>query len=103
MNPDIKINKDKVKIIAHIDGMNSGTNYIRLKRIGQFIKANLDGCKLALRQQNLKNQSIARNQKFIDTSLFAHTANNLPDLLSITNAYSQIKESNIAVLDGDLE
>ena len=50
MNPDKEILKDTVKIIAHIDGANSGTTFMRLKRTNMYTKANLEGQKLLLKQ-----------------------------------------------------
>lgn len=43
---DRDLSKDSIKIMAHIDSMNSRNTYMRLKNIKAYMRANLEGMKI---------------------------------------------------------
>lgn len=43
MNPDKEINYDPIRIMMHIDPSTSQNNYMRIKSIDTYKKANLEG------------------------------------------------------------
>lgn len=92
LNPDKEIENDPIKVMMHIDHVGSQNTYIRIKGIDAYTKANLEGQKLQIRAKSMKNG---------ERTLFSQTVNNLPDLLSLEQTHSQVKESNIVVIDGD--
>mmetsp|Transcript_8101 Transcript_8101/g.13609 ORF Transcript_8101/g.13609 Transcript_8101/m.13609 type:complete len:98 (+) Transcript_8101:84-377(+) len=84
MNPDRQLAKDTIKIMAHIDPMNSKSTYMRLKNIKAYIRANLEGQKLLQRVQP-KRKAQVKEAEGLETSGFQTTLNSLPDLLEIVH------------------
>jgi hypothetical protein len=43
LNPDREIKKDQIKVMVHIDPMDCNHQYMRIKSIKQYKRANLEG------------------------------------------------------------
>lgn len=53
LNPDQELKKDQIKVMLHIDSMTSQNQYMRIKSIKAYKRANLEGQKML--RENKRN------------------------------------------------